>query len=362
MIDCIANLPIDPALQAQLRQVAFQRGAQATTAIEGNTLTDDELRQLLAGVELPKSREYQGIEVANALDAMQFVRERIIENRSHDLVTGALLKQFNQKLGKNLGKLFDGTPGRYRQDRRHVGRYLAPPPEAVEPLVEQFCEWLRTEFRFEAGSQPLHEAIVQAIVAHVYFEWIHPFADGNGRTGRLLEFYVLLRAGLPDIAAHVLANHYNQSRAEYAAYFESARQQRDLSEFVAYAVQGLRDGLQQTMGTVQGEAFRIVWQSHVYDVFAEYTDYHKRSIFKRRRALALAMPPTEFTPETLLQQSAQLLQTYMSLDRRALLADLDVIVTLGLAEKREQGQYVAMTSKLSTHLANRARRPRDLPA
>lgn len=355
IIECLANLPIEPKLQSELRTVAFGRGAQATTAIEGNTLTDEELQKVLDGVELPKSREYQGKEVANAIEAMHFVWEKVIRDESSDLVTPTLLLQLNRLIGQNLGKLFDGVPGRFRQDRRHVGRYLAPPPEGVEPLVERFCEWMRTEFHYESGRQPLHEAIIQAIVAHVYFEWIHPFADGNGRTGRMLEFYILLRGGLPDIAAHVLANHYNLSRTEYAANFEIGRKSRDLSEFVDYAVVGLLDGLRETLRTVQDDAFRIVWRSLVYDVFSEYSDYHKIKIFKRRRALALAMPPDEFTPESLLQQSEGLLRQYMNLDRRAILADLDVIVRLELADKTGKGRYKAATHRLGQHVPNRAR-------
>jgi len=41
---------------------------------------------------------------------------------------------------------------------------------------------------------------------------IHPFGDSNGRTARLIEFYILLRAGLPDMVSHILSNHYNDTR------------------------------------------------------------------------------------------------------------------------------------------------------
>lgn len=358
-IDCLSDLPIEPKLQEKLRSVAFNRGALATTAIEGNTLTDDELQRLLDGKELPQSREYQGREVTNTIEAMQFVWTKVIHDQSSDLVSPELLMRFNKLIGQNLGKLFDGVPGRFRGDRRHVGKYLAPPYEGVEPLVRQFCEWLRTEFRFESARQRLHEAIVQAIVAHVYFEWIHPFADGNGRTGRLLEFFVLLRAGLPDVAAHVLANHYNRSRNEYAANFEIARKKRDLTEFIEYAVIGLRDGLRETLTLVQDDAFRIVWRSHVYDVFADLP-FHKKKIFKRRRALALEMPPEPATPEALLQQSELLLREYLPRDRRSLLADLDIVVGLGLAERMSDGKYRAATGKLARHVPNRARMPSSL--
>jgi hypothetical protein len=54
--------------------------------------------------------------------------------------------------------------------------------------------------------------LIAAVVAHVYFEWIHPFGDGNGRTGRLIELKLLLEAGVPQPAAHLLSNHYNATR------------------------------------------------------------------------------------------------------------------------------------------------------
>lgn len=353
IIDALCAMPIDPKLQAQLRHVSFSRGAQATTAIEGNTLTEEELQKVLDGKELPKSREYQAKEVMNAIAAMEHVWHLIINDGCRDLVTPKLLCDLNRLVGKDLGTLFDGVPGRLRSDRRHVGRYLAPPHEAVPKLVDEMCEWLKREFGFATGQQQMHEAIVQAIVAHVYFEWIHPFADGNGRTGRMLEFFILLRAGLPDIAAHVLANHYNNSRAEYAGHFDNARKKRDLSEFLEYAVQGMVDGLRDTLRNVADEAFHIVWRSHVYDVFSDYTDYRKRTVFKRQRFLALEMPAEDFTAEKLLQQSEPLLKQYMHMDRRTLAKDLEVVVKLGLAEK-DGDVFRPALMRLAPHVPKRA--------
>lgn len=77
------------------------------------------------------------------------------------------------------------------------------------------ASWLKEAFDFPKGAHSVDESIQQAIAAHGYFEWIHPFRDGNGRTGRLIELLVLLRGGLLDICVHVLANHYNNTRREY---------------------------------------------------------------------------------------------------------------------------------------------------
>jgi Fic family protein len=81
-------------------------------------------------------------------------------------------------------------------------------------------------------------------------EFIHPFGDGNGRTGRLIEFYILLRSGAPIITSHILSNFYNETRPEYYRQFENARKKKDLTEFLQYAVLGYRDGLLQTFDVV----------------------------------------------------------------------------------------------------------------
>lgn len=355
--DSLAQLPVSPENQEQLKQVAFQRGAQATTAIEGNTITDEELRKLVERVPLPKSREYQAREVQNALDAMQMVWSRVVEGDGGEKLNARFIKECNRIIGKDLGALYDGVPGRLRADRRHVGRYLAPPPEKVPQLVEEYCDWLRREFP-KRDTGDMSSVIVEAIVAHVFFEWIHPFADGNGRTGRLLEFYLLLQGGMPDIAAHVLANHYNLTRTEYAAHFEEARRQRDLTAFLNYSIQGLLDGLLETEATVRHMLFELTWKSLIYDRFAAYTDYHKRSIFRRRRALALAMPiGGEFSVNELLVQSASKLgdhlQEYLGKDFRTLIADLKKIAELGLVRVEGRNRYVANTQLLKSHFARR---------
>ena len=193
------------------------------------------------------------------------------------------------EVGKELGEHFDAIPGQLRTDDRVVGPYKCPRPDDVVPLVERLCEWLQEQFRYSSGEQGFSDAVVQAIVTHVYIEWIHPFGDGNGRTGRLLEFYILLRAGNPDIASHILSNFYNETRAEYYRQLDSANKASDLSAFIAYAVQGYRDGLRETLSTIQRSQFEIGWRNLIYDRFASHR-YRKKNVFKRRRDLVLNLP------------------------------------------------------------------------
>jgi Fic family protein len=111
-------------------------------------------------------------------------------------------------------------------------------------------------------------------------EWIHPFGDGNGRTGRLLEFYILLRAGMPFYTSHILSNHYNLTRSSYYLYLHKATEQRDLGVFLAYAIQGLYDGLQLALQTVVESIQKITWTQHIYT-------HLKASANRKPRLLAL---------------------------------------------------------------------------
>src|SRR5690606_32617625 len=151
---------------------------------------------------------------------------------------------------ENLGDHFDANPGRFRNDSRVVGKYRCPDYRDVPELIKKYCEWLQREFHYQHG-QSFCDTVIQAIVAHIYLEWIHPFGDGNGRTGRLIEFYILLRGGFPNIASHILSNHYNQTRSEYYRHFDSARERRDLTSFIEYALLGFRDGLKETLQIIQ---------------------------------------------------------------------------------------------------------------
>ena len=356
LIENIAEFPLEPAFHRELLTVSLTRGAQATTAIEGNTLTDDEIQEVLAGKPMPPSRQYQAQEIRNAVDAMNTVWQKMQPPRQPGLVTPKLICEFHRQVGKDLGEVFDAIPGKTRRDRRHVGTYLAPDYDVVDELLEAFCEWLKTTFKYSLATQAMEEAIQQAVAAHVYFEWIHPFGDGNGRTGRLIEFYILLRAGLPDICAHVLANHYNNSRQEYTHHFDRARTQRSLTAFMEYSICGLRDGLRDVMTRIQSHIFAVAWKSHVYDVFSKYQDYNKKTIFKRRRQLALAMPiDIEFAPGMLMMSVPTLFAYYSSVGPRSLEKDMQTIVELKLARPSQTapGKYIANTEVLKNMKAIR---------
>jgi Fic family protein len=326
-IDSMLNIPIRPDYHRQLLAVSLNKGALATTAIEGNTLTEEELAQILSGKDLASSKKYQQREVENIIDAFNIILKELVREKSATVISPALIKRFNGMVGKNIGEAFNGNPGQLRRRNVTVGAYRPPSFEEVEGLVKKLCDWLMREFHY-GHEQNFDEAVIEAIVTHVYIAWIHPFLDGNGRTARLLEFYLLLRAGVPSIASHILSNHYNNTRTEYYRQLQHASETGKLSAFIEYALEGFRDGLENIIKIIHQDQVELTWNNYVHDVIEKMEDEGKNPKTCRRiRQLAYYIPADRFyTTEEIKFINPKIAKDYLKLDRITLRRDLDLLV------------------------------------
>ncbi len=342
IVQAISSAPIKPEYRKQLLVVSLRKGARATTAIEGNTLSEAEVARIDEGEKLPPSKEYLQIEVKNVIYALNQIRTEVIAEDKAFVLFPELIEKFNYFIGKDLGDHFQGMPGKFRASGHNVvvGTYRPPPGEDVATLMLRFCEWMKETFRYEDGQQSFSEQVLQAIVAHAYIAMIHPFGDGNGRTARLIEFYILLRAGLPDIASHILSNHYNDTRQEYYRRLDFCVRERDLSGFIRYAVLGFRDGLKGVLDIVQMNLLEMSWHKFIYDVLDSKKATGKtRAIVKRRRTLALQFPVDKWhTPDDLVVSSGILAKEYARLSSTTLMRDLAELERLDLIV-RDKDKY-----------------------
>lgn len=353
-VKAINNTPILPHHYGQLMNVALMKGAQATTAIEGNTLSDEEVQKIMNNQKLPPSKEYQAIEVGNILTAFNELLLEIVNANVDHFISIDLLQRFHKMVGQNLGEHFAAVPGQLRNSDVIVGRYRCPDYRDVPILLEQLCQWLRQEFKYGQTEQSFSEVVVQAIVTHIYIEWIHPFGDGNGRTGRLVEFYILLRGGNPDISSHILSNYYNLTRTAYYRQIEKATESRSLSEFIEYALLGFRDGLVQTLDVIQKSQFQNTWQKLIYDKFDAIRQGSRDDVFRRQRTLALEIPfDKEFTISQVSSLTVPLAKQYAgSVSEKTIQRDVEKLMELELVRKLEIG-YIANTDILRSMIAKR---------
>jgi Fic family protein len=327
----LAGVPLQPSIAQDLSQVYLAKGALATTAIEGNTLSEDEVKRHLEGkLKLPPSKEYLGKEIDNILEAFKVSDKKVFLEGKADISPDMIL-EYNRLVLADLDVGEDVKPGQIRMHSVGVGRYRGCPPEECSFLLEKLCSWL-AEYKANAELR-IPMAILKSIISHVYLAWIHPFGDGNGRTARLVEYHILLAGGVPHPAAQLLSNFYNETRQQYYRNLDrSSRSKGDITPFITYAVQGFLDGLREQIETIKEQHCRIAWKDYIHETFKG----KNTNAETRRRHLALDLSRNnEFVPiSKITELSPRIAKSYAKKGQKTLTRDVNRLVSLGLVEKR----------------------------
>lgn len=203
---------------------------QASLAIEQNSLNLEQVSALFDGQRvIGPARDIQ--EVRNAIAAYEALSRWNPSNRAHLLEAHGLL----------MAGLVD-APGRFRSGGVGIFRgdqlvHMAPPAARVPELVANLLTWLAA-----SGWHPL----IVSCVAHYELEFIHPFADGNGRLGRLWQTLILSRWN-PLLAWLPIEEVIRFRQQGYYDSLGQADQQGDLAPFVAYQLDAIQDALRSEM-------------------------------------------------------------------------------------------------------------------
>lgn len=229
------EVPWIPALQKDTRT----RNTHSSTAIEGNPLTLEQVRAVEEGREIPALAARARREVVNYFAALRFVEKHANDRhishdeifRLHKIIAGEVMDQ--------------GTAGRYRTIAVRVGRYVPPPPQDVSGLMFEFLTWWNQE---SAGMSP----VLSSAIVHYRFEAIHPFADGNGRTGRALALWELYRRGFDTHHIFSVDEFYWEDRPRYYAALDAVRREgENLTDWLEYSAEGLHLTLERVWTRVQ---------------------------------------------------------------------------------------------------------------
>lgn len=178
-----------PLTQGELQRLRDEFLIEYTynsNAIEGNTLTLQETALVLEGITVDKKPLKDHLEAVGHRDAFLYVQDLVKNNIPF---SESIIKQIHTLV------LMDRPDDRgvYRRIPVRIMGAFHVPPDPI--LVPEQMENLITEF---AGNKKLHP-IERAALFHLKFEGIHPFVDGNGRTGRLILNLMLMQAGYPPI-------------------------------------------------------------------------------------------------------------------------------------------------------------------
>ncbi|MDR0281525.1 MAG: Fic family protein [Paucimonas sp.] len=218
----------------QLRRGNRIRTIQASLAIENNTLSVEQVTAVLDGKHvLGLPREIQ--EVRNAFSAYEAMQVWQPDRRDHLLAAHGLLMH---GLIDDAGHYRRGGVGIYRGERL---LHMAPPASRVPQLVDDLLAWL--------GRCELHP-LIASCVFHYEFEFIHPFADGNGRMGRLWQTLILSQ--WRGILAYLPVE--SVIREQQDAYYEALALADKLAQatpFVEFMLNALREALLESAASEQ---------------------------------------------------------------------------------------------------------------
>ena len=208
----------------------------SSNSLEGNTLTRSETAIVLdKGITVRGKPLKDHLEAIDHRDALIYVRNLAI---SEDVLRQIDIREIHRLV---LARSDPSEAGRYSQRHRSVVGSIVefPSPAEIDPLMQEFVDWL--------GGEPVSPAI--AIEAHARLVSIHPFSDGNGRTARLLMTLILLRSGYPPIVIRP------EDRPDYIDSLEKRQIEGDNTPFENLMLRRLEaslDAYLKAVGVISG--------------------------------------------------------------------------------------------------------------
>ena len=277
------HLMLAPEWMEQLDRLNKVRAVHGTTAIEGNPLSEAEVRVQMERIEreatsYPTDASRDLAQIANASRGQDWVKERFAPGSPPVSMSDILT--MHKLLTKDSDEI-DNVPGALRNFPVSVGApnlggiHRGAPYESLAKLMEEFIGFLNS--RKVASESP----VIQALLAHFFLVTIHPFGDGNGRVSRLLEAGILFRHGYNVHGFYGLSNFFYRNADRYRILLNETRRTApimNLTGFVQFGVDGFLEELQGINNFVKAKLNRVMYRQML-------TASRNKKVSARRRLL-----------------------------------------------------------------------------
>lgn len=262
------NSPAAPQL-GPLARLLLRTESIASSKVEGLQVDAKQLARAEVREDIGRRASTEALEVLGNVDAMQFAIEETAGTRQispHELVAihRVLMQKSNPKIA---GRLRDGQNWIGGNDFNPCGAdFVPPPPEDVAALLEDLCRFCARE------DLP---TLVQAALTHAQFETIHPFDDGNGRTGRALVQVILRRRGLAPAFVPPISVVLARDKEKYIRGLTSFRDDRVLEWIEIFS-----------LATTEAARIAEKYLGRVGDLQDQWRDQLRRKVSPRSDAAA----------------------------------------------------------------------------
>lgn len=224
--------------QAMLINTLPVMEARASSEIENIVTTTDKLFQSLQmDTERQDPATKEALQYRTALFAgYESLTSRPLCTQTAIMVCNAIKHPYEMAIRKTGGTALKGG---------NSGNVVYTPPEGEETIRSKLANWER--FIHESGD--LDPLIIMA-AAHYQFEAIHPFTDGNGRTGRILNSLLLIEKGLLDLPILYLSRYIIENRADYYRLLLGVTERQDWESWIIYILDGVADTADWTVSKI----------------------------------------------------------------------------------------------------------------
>lgn len=329
----LINMPLQRSWAEDMQAVQLKREVAGTSRIEGADFTDAELDEAMR--ESPeKLMTRSQKQAAAAVRAYQWiarldpntqlgksvifkVHRLIVTNADDDHCPPGQLRRSGQNVTF-------GTP-------RHRG---VEGGEDCERAFDDLCEALRTEFS-------RYDPLVQALALHYHVAAMHPFLDGNGRTARALEAFMLQKVGLRDVLFIAMSNYYYDEKNAYLNVLAEVRaQNNDLTPFLLFGLRGIKIQCERLLSEIRVNVSKSLFRNVMYDLFSRLQTPRKRVIRDRQLAILKLLLERERTLNDLMVSTHSEYRP-LSNPEKALFRDIGYLLQLGAISSTRIGDRVS---------------------
>lgn len=334
MFEAVSSIPVLPQWQSRLKTELISRSIFGTAALEGNPMTQAEVRSEVRGEtspspDLPDAKR-EIVNLKRLYDHLKNIR------RPQAPLSEKLVRKFHAIIADGLA-FEDNIPGQYRAsvvqvgDAAHGGVYTPPKERAdVMKLMEAFFSWFNDEQTQEM------DPLLRAACAHYYLVRIHPFRDGNGRTARFAEAYVLATSGL-QLAAPMLSNYYYRFKDDYFRVISETAKKGDMTPFFRFFLTAFYEELK----IIRDEIIPFINTLLMKDVIAFFRE--SKQITQRQMALLSVMLDHDMEIEfDDLYRDPALMGYYMKVSKSTARRDLKKLTDMKLLSMEDKKYRVSL--------------------
>ena len=337
--------PSLPLIIDQVQDKVLASSIYSTNTIEGGQFTEQETANILKQdpKTIQKSEERRLTNLKESIEWIKkFSSKQLLATNGKPFELSTMF-QLHTLVSKNLDDQHNPA-GQLRNNRptqktivgndAHGGTYRPPKCiEDIEYLIQAWLEWLNSP---NIINQP---AMIRACLAHYYFELIHPFWDGNGRTGRLIEMFIFEQSGYR-FTSSAIWKYYQTNIHEYFALFNLCRKRADKKEenpnqlFIEFILKGMFE----TIEYLHDESNRLIGFL-LYQTALNNAKFSKEISDRQFNLIHNVMRVTgeshKFLSKVELYRIAQIQSLYSGKTERTFYRDIDKLVELNFLSEQD---------------------------